>query len=89
MLLPWPTSSEAKWSEAAADGKVSKETWDKWVADEVTTAKATAAAEGAVAAIDTGGDGQISKEECGEAGHSPEKVEEIFTKVQHQAPGSR
>ena len=54
----FPLSSEAKWNEAAADGKVSKEVWDKWIADETVAANATAAAEGAMAAIDTGGDGQ-------------------------------
>mmetsp|Transcript_103663 Transcript_103663/g.297810 ORF Transcript_103663/g.297810 Transcript_103663/m.297810 type:complete len:80 (-) Transcript_103663:1130-1369(-) len=47
--------NEAKWNEAATDGKVSKEVWEKWVADETVAANAEAAAGGMVAAIDTSG----------------------------------
>ena len=49
------TLSEAKWNEAATDGKVSKEVWEKWVADETVAANAEAAAGEIVAAVDTSG----------------------------------
>lgn len=78
---------EAKWNEAATDGKVSKEVWEKWVADETVAANAEAAAGEIVAAVDTSDDKQISKEECAAAGHSAEKVEEVFANVDADKDG--
>ena len=52
-----------------------------------TQGKAEAAAEGAIAAIDTGGDGTINKEECAAAGHSPEQVAATYKKMDKDNDG--
>ena len=49
--------------------------------------KVEAAADSMLASIDTNGDGEISKEECADAGYSAEQVEAMFEKVDTDGDG--